>query len=178
MLFNNALVEYHSWAKSTASVVIEHDAVSRMLHRRLLDGSYIVSLEGVVLPGEIGLGIRRIHDADRHLSWWRRWRKAAGRVGIIRHLWLFRLIVAPDFSEISVDEVDAPTGLLADLVEDCKHFVLFGSRGETSGDGVKGAESDAGDTSVFGVSYDPTKLSRIAQLPRLHLLQHLGIRCR
>lgn len=159
--------------------MIKNHAMSRMLHRRLMNGRNIVPLIGIIRPGEIRLCIRRIHDPNRHLPWrWRRGQVAAGGVGVLRHLRFFRLVVAPDLAEIGVDEVDAPSSLLTDLVEDGEDFVLFGSGGEAGGDGVEGAESDAGDASVFDVGYDPTELSRVAQLPRLHLLQHLGVRGR
>lgn len=147
--------------------MIETHAVSRMLHGGMLNRSHIISLIGIIRPCEIGFGICWIHDTDGHLSWrWGGWKTAAAaaaarRVGIVCvwHLGLFGLVVAPDLAEIGIDEVDAPAGFFPDLVEDGEDFVLFGSRGETCGDGVEGAESDARDTSIFDVSYDSAKLS-------------------
>ena len=100
--------------------MIEDHGVTRMLHGRVLNGSHVIAFVRIVLPREVRFGVCRIDDTGGQLPGWR-WKAAAaaaGRICKVLHWGLLRFVVAPDFAQVCIDEIDAPSSLLLDFVED------------------------------------------------------------
>ena len=160
-----------------------------MLHRRVLDRRHVVPLIRIIWPPKVRFRISGINDADGHFPRRRRRREAAAAIGskgaaaaaatgreceTRQRGRLIRFIVAPDLAEVSVDEVDAPAGLLPDAVKDGEDFVLLGAGGEAGNDGVEGAESDGGDAAVFDVGDDAAEFAGVLELEGGVFLLDLG----
>ncbi len=73
-----------------------------------------------------------------------------------------------------MQKLHAPSGFLADLVEDGEDFFLFAAGDEAfAGDG-EGAEGDGGDAAVFDVGDDAAEVVRVRELHVVHFLRAGG----
>lgn len=75
---------------------------------------------------------------------------------------------APFFFEFFVEEADAPSGFLADFIEDGEDFFLFAAGDKAFASDGEGAESDGGDAAVFDMRDDAAEVVRVGELHVVH----------